>query len=114
MNFLHSPARSLCHGLWTAGKPACVPGGNRPAGLCTRSSARGASEMMLSLQALAPALNRLCARRTHIHAEPEGLCGQLRAATRRPGLAARAAWETLADRVEQLLAQDGGDGYWTA
>ena len=85
----------------------------KAARLRTRSSARGAAEMMLSLQALAPALNRLCARRTPMPAEPKGLCGRLRAATRCPGLAARAAWESLADRAEQLLAEDGGDGYWT-
>jgi len=85
----------------------------KAARLRARSTARGAAEMMLSLQALAPALDRLGARRRPAPREPEGLCTQLRAAARCPGLAARAAWESLADRAEQLLAEDGGDGYWT-
>jgi len=42
------------------------------------------------------------------------LRAQLRAAAQAPGLSARAAWESLADAAEQLLAQDGGNGYWTA
>jgi len=85
----------------------------RVARLRPRSTARGAAEMMLSLQALAPALERLCARRRPAPAAPQGLGARLRAAARSPGLAARAAWESLADRAEQLLEQDGGDGYWT-
>jgi hypothetical protein len=79
----------------------------------THSGARGAAEMMVSLQALAPALDRLCARRRPAPTAPEGLCAQLRAATRCRGLPARAAWESLADRAEELLAEDGGEGYWT-
>jgi hypothetical protein len=86
----------------------------KAARLRARSSARGAAEMMLSLQCLAPALDRLCARRRPGAAEAQGLGAQLRAATGCPGLAARAAWESLADRAEQLLAEGGGDGYWTA
>jgi hypothetical protein len=114
---LLSPADAQLALSWHAAEVplAAVIGQVRKAArLRTRSSARGASELMLSLQALAPALNRLCARRAPMPAEPEGLCRRLRAATRRPGLAARVAWESLADRAEQLLAQDGGDGYWTA
>jgi len=113
---LLSPADAQLALSWHAGEVplAAVIGEVRKAArLRTRSSARGAAEMMLSLQALAPALNRLCARRSPMPAEPKGLCGQLRAATRCPGLAARTAWESLADRAEQLLAEDGGDGYWT-
>jgi len=80
-----------------------------------RSAAtRGAAEMLVSLQALAPALERLRACRPPPQRKPEGLCAQLRAAARAPGLAARPAWESLADAAEQLLAQDAGDGYWTA
>jgi len=76
--------------------------------------ARGAAEMLVSLQALAPALERHCVRRKPPPSRPEGLCAQLRAAARDPGLAARAAWESLADAAEHLLAEDAGDGYWTA
>jgi len=113
---LLSPADAQLALSWHAGEvplAAVIGEVRRAARLRTRSSARGAAQMMLSLQALAPALNRLCTRRPPTPAEPKGLCGQLRAATRCPGLAARAAWESLADRAEQLLAEDGGDGYWT-
>jgi hypothetical protein len=75
---------------------------------------RGAAEMLMSLQSVAPAIERLCARRPPSPPKPQGLCAELRAAARAPGLSARAAWESLADAAEQLLAQDGGDGYWTA
>jgi hypothetical protein len=78
------------------------------------STARGAAGMLLSLQLVAPALERLCARRLPPPPQPDGLRGQLRAATGAPGLAARASWESLADGAEQLLAEGGGDGYWTA
>jgi hypothetical protein len=79
-----------------------------------RSSAvRGSAEMLLSLQALAPALERHRACRQPAP-RPEGLCAQLRAAARAPGLPARAAWESLADAAERLLAENAGDGYWTA
>jgi hypothetical protein len=75
---------------------------------------RGAAEMLVSLQALAPAIERFSARRPRAAPEPEGLCAQLRSAARAPGLCGRSAWESLADAAEQLLAEDGGDGYWTA
>ncbi len=77
------------------------------------SGVRGAAEMLVSLQALAPALERMRIR-PRPAAAPEGLAGELRAAARRPGLAARQAWEALADAAEHLLAEDGADGYWTA
>jgi len=70
--------------------------------------------MLVSLQALAPALHRL---RSHAQApahEPDGLCAQLRAAAQVPGLAARTAWESLADAAERLLAEEAGHGYWSA
>jgi hypothetical protein len=75
---------------------------------------RGAAEMLVSLQALAPALERLKPQKAAPAAAGEGLCGQLRAAARRPDLAARAAWQSLAEAAERLLAEDGADGYWTA
>ena len=80
------------------------------------SPVRGAAEMLISLQALAPAIERLRVRRPlpQPKPKPEGLCAQLRAAARAPGLSARAAWESLADAAEHLLAEDGGERYWTA
>jgi hypothetical protein len=75
---------------------------------------RGAAEMLISLQALAPAIERLRGRGPPPPTRPEGLCAQLRAAARAPGLSARAAWESLADAAEHLLAEDGGERYWTA
>lgn len=77
------------------------------------SGVRGAAEMLVSLQALAPAVERMKVRRPAAAAPAGGLADELRAAARRPDLAARRAWETLADAAESLLAE-GGDGYWTA
>jgi hypothetical protein len=74
---------------------------------------RGAAEMLVSLQALAPAVERLKPRRSPV-AAPRGLEAELRAAARHPGLAARAAWEALAGAAERLLGESGADGYWTA
>jgi len=74
---------------------------------------RGTAEMLVSLQALAPAMERLRTRRPSAPPPPGGLRGQLAAAARRPGLAARSAWESLAEAAEQLIAQDGAERYWT-
>jgi hypothetical protein len=70
--------------------------------------------MLVSLQALAPAVERMKVRRTPPAAPARSLAADLRAAARRPDLAARRAWESLADAAESLLAEGGGDGYWTA
>jgi len=75
---------------------------------------RGAAVAPMSLQFVAPRLEKLRARRPAPSASPPGLTAQLRAAAGAPGLAARGAWESLADAAERLLAEDGGDGYWTA
>ena len=76
---------------------------------------RGATETGLSLQMLAQAFaGRLKAGRRVRPPVESGLAAQLRAATRAPGLAARAAWEALADAAEDLLAGEGGDLYWSA
>jgi hypothetical protein len=77
-------------------------------------SVRGAAETLLSLQAVAAAVELRCPRRSQPARKPEGIGAQLRAAARAPGLSARAAWESLADAAEALLAEDGGHRYWTA
>lgn len=74
---------------------------------------RGTAEMLLSLQALAPALERMRTPRPALKSAPAGLREELLAAARRPDLAARAAWESLADAAERLLAEGGADRYWT-
>jgi hypothetical protein len=86
----------------------------RAARLRTRSAARGAAQTALSLQIVAPALDRLCARGKAPPQQPQGLTAQLRAAARAPDLAGRIAWQSLADDAEQLLAEGGGEAYWTA
>ncbi len=76
---------------------------------------RGAAETGLSLQLIAQSFaGRLKAVRRARAPLDHGLGAQLRAATRAPGLAARAAWEALADAAEDLLAGEGGDLYWSA
>jgi hypothetical protein len=78
------------------------------------SGVRGAAEMLVSLQALAPAVERMKPRRAPPGVPVGGLATELRAASRRPDLAARRSWESLADAAESLLAEGGADGYWTA
>jgi hypothetical protein len=77
----------------------------RPAALV-----RGAVEPLLSLQAIAQAIKVRPPRATP---REVGLREQLRAASKAPGLAARAAWQALAEAADDLLAQDGAEGYWT-
>ncbi len=78
---------------------------------------RGAAEVSISLQALAPGIEATASRRRAQpvrRGAPElGLVAELRRAARVPRLAARAAWEDLADRAEELLLLPGGDLYWT-
>ena len=79
-----------------------------------RSQARGAAEVSLSLQALAPAIDARRRGRKVVEAAPaQGLVAELRKAALSPRLAARAAWEELADRAEELLSGPSGDLYWT-
>lgn len=76
---------------------------------------RGAAEMGLSLQLIAHSFEGRRHAKGKAKAPAEGgLAAQLRMATRAPGLAARAAWEALADAAEDLLAGEGGDLYWSA
>ena len=113
---LLSPADAqLALGWHTAEVPlaAVLAEVRKVARLRARTTVRGAVDTSLSLQVAAPALERIRARRKP--PEPAaGLTAQLRAAAQAPGLAARAAWHSLAERAEDLLAQEGGDGYWTA
>src|SRR5215468_11923523 len=113
---LLSPADAQLALSWHAARvplAAVITEVRKAARLRPRSGpARGAAEMLISLQALAPALERHRAPRPA--PAPEGLREQLRAAALAPGLAARPAWESLADAAERLLAEDAGEAYWTA
>jgi hypothetical protein len=83
----------------------------RPSG----AHVRGAAEPGLSLQVIAQSMEGRMKAKPKIRApKADGLAAQLRAATRAPGLAARSAWEALADAAEELLAGEGGDLYWSA
>jgi hypothetical protein len=77
--------------------------------------ARGTVAPPVSLQAIARVfearLKRAPRRAAH---EPRALGHELRVAARDPRLAARAAWQALAEAADELLARDGGEGYWTA
>jgi hypothetical protein len=86
----------------------------KAARLRTRSDARGAAQTALSLQIVAPALERLRARSKPSDRPEQGLAAELRSAAHAPDLAGRAAWQALAAQAEQLLAEGGGDAYWTA
>lgn len=77
-------------------------------------AARGAAELSISLQVVAPAIERLRPRPGTAVARSEALSTELRAACRTPSLPARSAWEALADVAEDVLAHHGADGYWTA
>ncbi|MCA1825665.1 MAG: hypothetical protein ABR567_09345 [Myxococcales bacterium] len=73
---------------------------------------RGAAEPGISLQAIAESIEAMKkTARARPVATGTGLAAQLKAAARAPGLAARAAWESLAELAEEL---EGGDAYWTA
>ena len=75
----------------------------------------GAAEMGLSLQFIAQSFAGRHKAKGKAKAPADGgLAAQLRASTRAPGLAARAAWVALADAAEDLLAGEGGDLYWSA
>jgi hypothetical protein len=77
---------------------------------------RGAAELPLSLQVIAQSVEAKARRRPKLPApgEATGLREQLRAAARAPGLAARAAWVSLADAADELFTQEGEEGYWAA
>ena len=76
---------------------------------------RGAILPPLSLQLLEA---RFDGRVQRLRPEPakgrQALSQQLLSAAGDPNLAARAAWASLAEAADDLLAHDGGEGYWTA
>ncbi len=86
----------------------------RRAGRLKPPAVRGAAEVGLSLQIIAGSIDwrRRAATRPPAGNPPAGLCAELLRAARSPRLAARAAWEALSARAEELLAS-GGEGYWT-
>src|SRR5882762_474291 len=110
---LLSPADAQLALSWHASRvplAAVIAEVRRAARLRARTAGvRGAAEMLVSLQAIAPAIDRLTARRPPPPPKPEGLRAQLRAAAQAPGLAARAAWESLAD-----AARAARPGAWAA
>jgi hypothetical protein len=76
--------------------------------------ARGAAEIGLSLQLFASSIaSRLRRKPRPVDAPAKGLCAELLRAARDSRLAARSAWEAVANEAEDLLAA-GGDAYWTA
>ncbi len=113
---LLSPADTQLALRWHAGRvplPAVIAEVRKASRMRARSAgARGTAEMLVSLQALAPALDRLVAKVVPQAGQPD-LRGQLRAAASRPDLAGRGAGQALADAADALLACGGGDGYWT-
>lgn len=74
---------------------------------------RGAAEPAISLQAIAQSVEPFKPRSRPAPQQAIGLTAQLKAAAHGPELAARAAWESLADTAEDLLG-GGGDRYWLA
>ncbi|GAC1606257.1 MAG: hypothetical protein NVS4B10_20310 [Myxococcales bacterium] len=77
-------------------------------------TARGAQPAAVSLQTFAAAVEARArgARKVACTAATQDLAQQLLQATRRTRLPARAAWEALAGRAQNLLAA-GADSYWT-
>lgn len=79
-----------------------------------RGARRGAVATGVSLQLIAPALASRARPTARKGAAQGSLRGHLRAAAQAKGLAARAAWEAVADAADDLLAGGGGEAYWTA
>jgi hypothetical protein len=81
-----------------------------------RTTVRGAADPAVSLQAIEKSVEARVRKRPRKPPQARGqsLRGQLESAARAPGLAARAAWEALAEAAEDLLALEGGERYWTA
>jgi hypothetical protein len=70
----------------------------------------------VSLQAIAPVFESRLRKLQPKPAQKKepGLGEELVQAAKDPKLAARSAWQALARSADDLLARDGGEGYWTA
>jgi hypothetical protein len=77
---------------------------------------RNAMAAKVSLQAIAPVfearLRKLQPKPSP--AKPLALGDELKQAAKDPKLAARSAWQALAQSADELLSRNGGEGYWTA
>jgi hypothetical protein len=83
--------------------------------LRTKAGARGAVQTLVSLQSIAQGVEaKSRARPKKAPAAAPSLRADLLRAARSEGLAARAAWESLAEAAEELLAQKDAAGYWSA
>ena len=83
--------------------------------LKARAHARDAVEPAISLQQVARAVDVRAPTRTKAPKPAARTLGeQLRAASTADDLAGREAWRDLAETAEDLLALEGGEGYWTA
>jgi hypothetical protein len=82
--------------------------------LAVKPEARGVAAPPFSLQLIERAIEVRARRRERPAPRPQGLSGQLREAARAKGLAARSLWEALAEAAPALLAESGGEEYWTA
>lgn len=113
---LLSPADIQLALSWHAAQvplPAVLAEVRKATRLRSRSAgARGTAEMLVSLQVVAAAVEKLRPRAI-VRAAPQGLGRQLREAARRPDLAARSAWAALAEAAEDLLAAGCADRYWS-
>ncbi|HEY2027620.1 MAG TPA: hypothetical protein VGH20_00295 [Myxococcales bacterium] len=79
-----------------------------------RPRSRSSLQQPVSLQLLAARFESRTRRLQPASKEPETFGDALRTAARDPNLAGRSAWQSLADSAEDLLAEGGGEGYWTA
>lgn len=79
-----------------------------------RPRSRSSLQQPVSLQLLAPRFESRTRRSQPPAPEPKTFGDALRAAARDPKLPGRSSWQSLADCAEDLLAEDAGEGYWTA
>src|SRR5258705_8982062 len=109
---LLSPADAQLALSWHASRvpvAAVIAEVRRAARLRTRTAGvRGAAEMLVSLQAIAPAIDRLTARRPPPPPKPEGLRAQLRAAAQPPALPPRPPWGRLPEPQSRPPPQVAG------
>jgi hypothetical protein len=96
-----------------AGVPLCdVVAELRRAQRLKPPQVRGAAQVGLSLQLISGTIAQRARRKPAPPPAANSLQTELLRAARAPRLAARAAWEALAHKAEDLLAA-GGDAYWS-